>query len=240
MAAKFCNSFLPALALVAGVLAFPASSAIAQSKASYVPVSREPNHHVRFDNGVVRVYELQLAKGQWTLFHEHTADNFFVQMATTSQVIEYSDGRHLAKQLTAGDVAFASTDAGPYVHRVGCDGDVPFHVVDIELLTKGRLDSGAATPKRAESPFKLVLENSRGRAYQMVLKAGESTAAFTRPANTAIFAVSGGRISEWTEGKAPRLWDSQPGDFRWVESSERLTIKNDSPSTVELVEIEML
>lgn len=240
MNVKSRSAVLPTFALVAGLLAGTTSLVTAQSKDSYVPVSQEPNHHVRFDNGTVRVYEVQLAKGQWTLFHEHTADNFFVQMATTSQVVEYSDGRRSAKQLTAGDVGFASTEAGPYIHRVGCDGDVPFHVVDIEILTKGRLGSGSATAKRTESPFKLVLENTRGRAYDMVLKAGESTASFMRPGNTAIFAVSGGRISEWAEAKAPRLWDSQPGDFRWVDKPERLTIKNDSASTVELVEIELL
>jgi hypothetical protein len=38
------------------------------------------------------------------------------------------------------------------------------------------------------------MENSRGRAYDIVLKPGESTAVFTRPANTGIFAISGGRV----------------------------------------------
>jgi hypothetical protein len=84
------------------------------------------------------------------------------------------------------------------------------------------------------------MENSRGRAYDIVLKSGESTAVFARPANTGIFAISGGRVSETADGKAPRLWDSEPGDFRWNDVSERLTITNASASDEEFVEIEIL
>jgi hypothetical protein len=112
-------------------------------------------------------------------------------------------------------------------------------VVDLEVLNNAKLGSDIATAKRAESSFKVVLENSRGRAYGMVLKAGESTGFFSRPANTGIFAVSGGRISETAEGKSARLWDSEPGDFRWSDASEKLTITNGSTSDVEFVEIEI-
>jgi hypothetical protein len=141
--------------------------------------------------------------------------------------------------LKAGEVSFASTAKAPYTHRIGCASDVNFHVVDLEINSKSRLGQGGETPKRPDKNFAVVLENSRGRAYRMTLKAGETTEVFTRPANTAIFAISGGRTREVTEGKPPRFWDSEPGNFRWVDVPDRLTIRNESVTDLELVEIEL-
>jgi hypothetical protein len=212
---------------------------IAQSKDQGVPVSTEPSHHVRFDNGRVRVYDVRVPLGKWTEFHEHSWDNFFVFMIPTTQAYEFSDGRHGTREVKAGDVGFSSTAAGPYTHRVSAQGVLPLHVVDIEILNNAQLGSGAAGPKRPEGSLKMVLENPRGRAYDIVLKPGQSTAVFTRPANTGIFAVSGGRVSETAGGKAARLWDSEPGDFRWNDNPEKLTIKNESTRDEEFVEIEL-
>jgi hypothetical protein len=219
---------------------FAVLPATGQSKDAALPVSMEPSHHVRFDNGRVRVYDVRVPKGKWTQFHEHTQDNFFVFIDPTIQAYEFADGRHGTRLVKSGEVGFSSTEIGPYTHRVTTEGDLPLHVVDIEVLQNGQLGSGVAAPKRPESSFKMVMENSRGRAYDIVLKPGESTALFLRPANTGIFAVSGGRVSETAEGKMARLWDSEPGDFRWNEVSEKLTIQNSSVRDEEFVEIELL
>jgi hypothetical protein len=113
------------------------------------------------------------------------------------------------------------------------------HVVDMEILNNAQLGTGTPAAKRPESSFKIALENSRGRAYDLVLKPGESTSLFTRPANTGIFVISGGRVGETAEGKAPRLLDSEPGDFRWIDLPEKLTITNNSTKDEEFVEIEL-
>jgi len=231
---------LPSLLALFAAFTFAALAATGQSKDPVFPVSVEPSHHVRFDNGRVRVYDVQVPKGKWTQFHEHTQDNFFVFIDPTTQAYEFVDGRHGTRQVKSGEVGFSSTATGPYTHRVTTEGALPLHVVDIEILRTVQLGSGAAAPKRPEPSFKMVMENSRGRAYDIVLKPSESTAAFTRPANTDIFAVSGGRVSETDDGKPARLWDSEPGDFRWNEVSKRLTITNNSVYDEEFVEIEIL
>jgi hypothetical protein len=235
------SEFRRALTLASfAALAFIALPTLAQSKDPVVPVSMEPDHHIRFDNGKVRVYDVHVHNGKWSQFHEHAWDNFFVFIHATTQAFEFNDGRHGTRHVKTGEVAFASTATGPYTHRVTAEGDTPVHVVDMEILNNAQLGSGMPGAKRPESSFKIVMENSRGRAYDIVLKPGESTAVFTRPANTGIFAISGGRVSETTEGKSPRLWDSEPGDFRWNDASERLAITNGSVSDEEFVEIEIL
>jgi hypothetical protein len=216
-----------------------AMSVFAQSKDAAVPVSQEPSHHIRFDNGRVRVYDVHVPRGAWTQFHEHAADNFFVFMEPTTQAFEFSDGRRGTREVKVGEVGFSSTATGPYTHRVSPQGVLPLHVVDIEILNNAKLGSGIGGPKRPEPNFKMVLENARGRAYELVLKPGQSSGVFTRPTNTGIFAVSGGRVSETSEGKPLRLWDSESGDFHWNDIEEKLTIKNESGKDEEFVEIEL-
>jgi len=139
----------------------------------------------------------------------------------------------------AGTVALSSTVKGPYTHRIGCIDDAVFHVVDVEINSKSRLGPDVETPKRPEKNFTVVSETSRGRVYRMSLKASETTELFTRPANTAIVALSGGRVTEVTEGKPPRFWDSEPGNFRWANAPEKLTIKNDGLIDLDVIEIEI-
>jgi len=217
-------------------LTFIALPDIAQSQDPVLPVSKEPSHHIRFDNGRVRVYNVRVPAGKWTEFHEHTWDNFFVFIIPTTQDCEFSDGRKGTREVKAGDVGFSSTATGPYTHRVTPRSE-PLHVIDIEILNNAKLGSDSAA-KRPES-FKIVLENLRGRAYDLLLKPGQSTSLFTRAPNTGIFVVLGGRVSETPEGKAPRLWDSEPGDFRWSDLPERLTLTNNSPQDERFVEIEL-
>lgn len=47
------------LTLFAAFIALPA---IPASKDTVLPVSKEPSHHIRFDNGRVRVYDVQVPR----------------------------------------------------------------------------------------------------------------------------------------------------------------------------------
>lgn len=214
-------------------------AALAQTADSPLPVTAEPNHRIRFDNGFVRMYEVELPRGKTTAFHEHRADNFQVFFATTTVAGETKDGQLRSASVKAGQVAFSSTEKGPYTHRVEGGGDVPFHVIAMELLSKSPETAAGTAPKRSEPPFAVAQENMRGRAYKVVLAPGETSPMFTRPAHTAIFAITGGRTRETAEGKPSRLWDFDPANFRWTETTERLTVKNESQGPVELVEIEV-
>ena len=213
-------------------------SGIAQTPEGVVPITSEPDHKIRFDNGKVRMYEVVLPKGKATLWHEHRADSFTVFFRTADVTNEPFRGKPLVLQRTPGSVGFNSTAKGPYSHRVTASGDTTFHVIALELLD-AQPSGSASVGQRSSAAYKVVVENPRGRAYRLTLNPGESTAAFTRPGNTALFAISSGRISEQPEGKAPRLWDFEPAHFRWFETGEKLSLKNESSSAIELVEIEI-
>jgi len=210
----------------------------AQTSEGVVPITAEPNHRIRFDNGNVRIYEVLLPKGKATMWHEHRADSFSVVFKTSEAIEEPKDGKPGSYITPAGYVGFAADSKKPYVHRVIAKSDTPFHVVDIELLSGAPAGPENAS-RRPNPPFKVKLENARGRAYRFVLNPGESTEPFTRPANSGMFAISAGRISEHVEGKTARLWDFDPANFRWFDSTERLSVKNEGMTPIDLVEIEI-
>jgi hypothetical protein len=211
---------------------------LAQTPEQVVPITAEPEHKIRFDNGKVRMYEVRLAKGQATLMHEHLADSFSVIFRDTEISIELLDGATTNSSFSAGRVGFASTVQGPYSHRVVASKDTDFHVIAMELMTPAP-DPAASLDPRADSSFELVLDNPRGRAYRIRLASGESTGPFTRPGSTAIFAISAGRIAEELSGERNRLWDFETGHFRWMDHAETLALKNEGSTPVDLVEIEI-
>lgn len=211
---------------------------VAQTPEAVVPITSEPEHKIRFDNGKVRLLEVVLPKGRASLFHEHRADAFFVFFRTAEITSEPFAGKPVATTSPAGSVHFRSTEEGPYVHRVIASGEETVHVSALEVLEPAAAGSASASQDRFP-PFEVALENSRGRIYRLKLGPGEATEAFTRPAGTAIFAVSTGRMSEKPEGKAARLWDFDPGHFRWVEKGEVLSLRNEGSAPIEWVEIEV-
>ena len=215
------------------------TSSVAQTPDGVVPITSEPDHKIRFDNGRVRMYEVVLPKGKATLMHEHRADSFTVFFRTAEITNEpHGGGKPVVFSRTPGFVGFASTTKGPYSHRVIASGETTFHVIAMELTSPTPAGS-ATTTQRPGSAFKVALENPRGRAYRVTLAPGESTETFTRPAGSVLFAISAGRISETVDGKPVRLWDFEPAHFRWFETGEKLSVKNESSTPIDLVEIEV-
>jgi len=225
------------LALIFSVVGLTyASSCHAQLPDGVVPITSEPNHKVKFDNSQVRMVEASLPKGKTSLFHEHQYDGFYVFFRSKGFTSEPFHGKPVVTELPVGTVLFISADKGPYIHRVRAGRDEPALVSVIEL--KERKPISTASDSRFP-PFEISLENARGRAYRLKLNPGESSDVFTRPAGTGIFAISSGRIGEKPEGKPARMWDIEPGHFRWADAKEELTIKNEGKVPVELVEIEV-
>lgn len=232
------NRSPPLAMLLAGLLALAAAGpAAAQAPADVVPISAEPSHKVRFDNGTVRVYEVLLQPGAGTLMHEHRADSFSVILRDAEMRNEPHGGFAMSFPVPAGFVGFASTANGPYAHRIVASGPTPFHVVALELL--GSKPSAPPLARRDARQFDLLTENSRGRAYGYTLAPGQSTGPFSRQVACAVIAVSAGRVTEAAEGEPPRPWEFEPGNVRWIGANDKVIVKNDGAVPVRLVEIEV-
>ncbi len=108
-----------------------------------LPIAEEPHHHLVFENGYVKVYEVEVGPRQATLEHQHLYDNLFVVLGDahlTNQVAGKSE-----KNL---DLPNLTVDFGraPYSHVIQNDGDQPFRNVTVELLhPQGRVQKLSAS-----------------------------------------------------------------------------------------------
>lgn len=220
------------LALLAG------SPGRAQPPDTVVAITAEPDHKVRFDNGRVRVIEADFPSGKASLFHTHNYDAFFVFFNTATVGHQLLGDEPVIAKLAAGAVHFTSTAKGPYTHSVSAAGEETVHVSALELM-QAPAPKTVDAPQDRFPPFEVVIDNPRGRLFRLKLGPGEATEPFVRPAATAILAVSSGRIIETASGRPDRLWDFEPGFFRWIEASEELVVRNEGSAPIELVEIEV-
>lgn len=225
--------FVAALARLI-LAALPAAAVLAQPT-PVVPVQAEPEHRIRFDNGRVRLYVVNLAPGRGTLMHEHAADAFGIVLGSGDMTHEPLGGDAMSFTPPMGLVTFTPAPR-PYAHRISAPGSRPFKVAALELLAPPR---GPAPASRRGAPFTMDFENARGRVYRYTLQPQQSTGTFARAGGTAVIALATGRIAEAPEGQPPRLWDFDSGDFRWLEAGERLSLRNEGTAPVELVEIEV-
>src|SRR6478736_1140948 len=104
-----------------------------------VPVSKEPMHHNVFENAWVRVLDVHIPPGDTTQFHKHETPSVFIVLhpvKTGSQVIQEEQ----TSTALRGDssISFESFATTPRIHRVWNEDSTEFHVMDIELLSKGQ------------------------------------------------------------------------------------------------------
>ena len=109
-----------------------------------IAVSKEPLHKKVFENNYLRVLDVHIAPGDTTLFHKHETPSVFISLhpvKTGSQVI-IEDGAATVLSLDRR-ITFEGFYKSPRIHR-GWNADTSvFHVMDIEVLTKGDKDIGA-------------------------------------------------------------------------------------------------
>jgi mannose-6-phosphate isomerase-like protein (cupin superfamily) len=219
-------------------IAEPAKAAPQQWTGSAVEITAEPLHKVRFDNGRVRLIELIIPKGKTTLYHTHRHDGFFIFCGAAHVGFQKLGEQPLVVSMQPGSRNFTPAENGPYTHRVFSAKDEDICVSALELIGSPAVKLASTADDRFP-PFEILINNQRGRLYRLRLGPGEVTETFTRPASTAVIAVSSGRISEQAKGKTSRLWDFEPGSFRWIEAGEELSIRNAGSTPLELIEIEV-
>jgi len=114
---------------VAGLL-FLATAALAQHQQS-VEITSEPSHHLVFQNGYVRVFNVTVAPRATTLVHKHNYDYLFVTLGDSDVVSVRPGEKPVALKLKDGEVRFTP---GNFAHAAINQADRPFHNITIELL----------------------------------------------------------------------------------------------------------
>ncbi len=167
------RSFVSACAVLCCSLALIAAlpSAAPAAAEGVVPITSEPLHKVRFDNGKVRLIEALVPKGKASLFHTHVHDAFFVFFNPSEVGNQLLGEKQVFVNLPAGAAHFTSTTKGPYSHSVIAANEVAIHVSALELMQPPSPKAADAREERFP-PFQVVIDNPRGRLYRLKLAPG--------------------------------------------------------------------
>lgn len=136
-----------------------------------VPVSKEPLHKNVFENEYLRVLDVRISPGDTTLFHKHETPSVFISLhpvKTGSKVI-IEDGSATVLSLDRR-ITFEGFYKSPRIHRVWNMDTSVFHVMDVEVLTKG--------DKKPEAPISLsgfsqLFDAPPVRTYRVTLKSNQ-------------------------------------------------------------------
>jgi hypothetical protein len=183
-----------------------------------VAVSKEPRHKNVFENNCLRVLDVHIAPGDTTQFHKHETPSVFISLhpvKTGSQVI-IEDGSATVLS-TDRKITFEGFYKSPRIHRVWNEDNSVFHVMDIEILSKGDENIG---PPIATENIKLLFDAPPVRAYRVTLKGNQEIKIERDAAVLIVCLTDAGNVM--INKKSFR----KEGDFLFIPPSEKIKLVN--------------
>jgi len=191
---------------------------------TYVPVRDEPRHRRRFEDELVRVYDVLVPPGDTTLYHHHTEDTFYVAV-NEATVRDRTWGSDEARTGTAaaGSLLCRPHRDRPLIHQVSNVGVAEMRLIGAEIRTSPPVAS--VEPLLAPG-HQLNLERERLRAYTLSLAPGESTGdiAYGFSSLTVFLTIATLRVA-LPDGTSTTQVHA-PGDVIWRPVPQRLSITN--------------
>jgi len=190
-----------ALLLAAGIAAF------ANAAPDSVPGHLDPHHHIRLQNGYVRVMETRLEPGEATLPHSHPIEAAVVFLTEGSFQITLDDGSIQESTAKASTVAFGDS---AIVHRTKNIGDALARTITVEIFSQPPASGELGTD------FSLgdtLLDNEKVRMARLRIKPQELVE-LSGSTPTVLVALSSGTLGQPDSG-LPRLLGV--GDVLWSE-----------------------
>ena len=182
-----------------------------------VPVSKEPRHHVVFENEKVRLLNVLLPPGDTTQFHEHSTPSVFISFTKTNTASQLLHQKPVQSTSSAGSVWFENLKAPNIkIHRVWNEDTAAFHVMDVEILAK---DSGFTQEPLVLQHAELALNTAWARTYKIQLARSEQLTIKEHTSPFVLVAINDGIITMVKKGAGQRL-PLQSGTFFWIKPSE--------------------
>ena len=201
---------------------------------SPVPIEKEPMHRLKFENELVRVFDVLIPAGKESLAHTHFLDGVGVRVSNAEMSEEFADGT--VEKFTAkwGDAGFGSGPA--FSHKVINLGKSDFRNIYVELKPR---KSDAAELLPLSERDSVLISNERVRVVRRILKPGESTGVHKHPLNGLGIVIYDARIEISTPGSAASIVDAKAGEVVWQTAGMSHSIKNVGTTDFVAIEIEI-
>jgi quercetin dioxygenase-like cupin family protein len=190
-----------ALLLAAGITAF--TNAATDSVPGYL----DPHHHIRLQNGYVRVMETRLEPGEVTLPHSHPIEAAVVFLTEGTFQITSDDGSVQVSNAKASTVAFGDS---AIVHRTKNIGDTVARTITVEIFSQppapGELGADFSLGDTLLNNEKVLVARLRIKPQELVELSGLTP--------TVLVALSSGALGQ-PDADSPRHLGV--GDVLWSE-----------------------
>jgi quercetin dioxygenase-like cupin family protein len=203
------------------------------ASAAQVPVRQEPMHHNVFENAWVRVLDVRMQPGDTSQFHKHETPSIFIVLnavKTGSQVIQEEQTSTALRGDSA--ISFESFATTPRIHRVWNQDTSEFHVMDIEILSKGQ--PAMASPFSNLPNCQLLIDVEPTRVYRLNMEGRKNLQVNNkRPLLVVGLTDNTGKVS------VNKKSFSRKGDLIFIEpgKSIRLINKSDQPYAFAVLEL---
>ncbi len=231
------KSLFAAAGFIAGLLILT-FTLNAQAPAA-VPITKEPHHHLVFENSYVRVFRVRVPAHDATLLHQHDVPYVYVALGP-ADVINAVQGKPEARIVMAdGQVGYSR---GGFAHIARTDAGLVFNNVTIELLkpqgeprntcaeivpgaSEFHCDSPAARKRRLlDTVSQFQTDEMEASLSRVDPKVQQTT--FTPTAGTLFVLLSGSGIQTMVKGKPEETL--AVGDVRWLLAGSNTTLSNPS------------
>lgn len=194
---------------------------------SVVDVSLEPLHKLRLENGLVRVYWIDLAPGVTTQFHRHERPYAGICVGESKIRNEVAGADPTESHMHDGNVIYTP---GQMTHRIENIGECAFQNVTIEVLCGARHKTSSLKRLVREQPrTKMVIDEPALRVANVEFAAGESCDLIGD--HLVVWLRGAATASTFTERKELRC----AGDFAWCCGVT--TVESAQGAKVAIVEI---
>lgn len=203
-----------------------------------VPATREPHHHVKLENRLVRILDVTVDPFDGTLYHIHENPYVYVSIGAATlkaQVLGSNDILDL--NLKDGEVRFSPA----VTHRVGNIGATPFRNITVQI--QGRDDTVAdakallAEAHAAGAPTDVAFDNELIRVDRLAIAPGQGSMPHSHTKSHLLVAVHAATVKLEAAGYPTVTRSMQPGDFDWHTGAYTHTLTNVGTAPFDAIEV---
>jgi hypothetical protein len=195
-----------------------------------VPVSKEPRHHVVFENNKVRILNVLLPPGDTTQYHVHSTPSLFITLSRTTTSWQLMNKQPVSSTSVAGYTWFENLNP-PHVkiHRVFNVDTSVYHVMDVEILAK---DSGFSSKPLAIDHAHLLIDTPWVRTWSVKLARDEKVTVKEQPSDFILVAINGATVA-LNENNTGTTSVLKPGQFYYIKANDSFAVTNRSDTNAE-------
>ncbi|MBC8173021.1 MAG: hypothetical protein H7X71_03855 [Chitinophagales bacterium] len=201
-----------------------------------VAVSKEPRHHVVFENNKVRILNVLVLPGDTTQYHVHSTPSVFIPFTKTRTGSQRINEQPEYGTSVAGNVWFEDlSEPHIKIHRVWNMDTSVFHVMDIELLAK---EARFILNPLAIPHAHIQIDTPWARTYIIQLAKNQELNIKEQTCDFILVAINGSEIKMIENGRENRTF-IKPGQYYWIHAHDKFIMINqgNTPANFTLVSI---